>query len=143
MTSKRFTNLYVRWFDVENKVKVDDDFWEKPFFNPEDFDNLDQEGGINLGGGGSHTPTTPSSFLLNKKVDKLKTRLHETEFLKKVLTVSVLMSPFYQALNTPLSILQTEDILFDVKKGFHFYPNFGAKIHNGCQYFYGNKKNYV
>ena len=90
----------------------------KAFFNPEDFDNLDQEGGITLGAGGSH-----------------KTRLHET--------VSVLMLPFYQALNTPLSILQTEDILFDVKKGFHFYPNFGAKIHNGCQYFYGNKKNYV
>ena len=37
-------------------------------------------------------------------------------------------------------MLQTQDIIFNCKKGVHFYPNLGAQIHNGCQYFYGNKK---
>ena len=37
----------------------------------------------------------------------------------------------------PLNILKSEDILFDVKKEFHFYHNLGDKLHNGCQYFYG------
>ena len=66
MNSKMFTNLYVKCFE-NKKVRVnlyDDEFWERQFFKPDDFENWDQEGG-NLGAGGSPAPEPyiPSRFV--------------------------------------------------------------------------------
>ena len=73
MNSKMFTNLYVKCFE-NKKVRVNlcgNEFWERQFFKPDDFENCDQEGGGGgvLGAGGSPTPEPyiPSRCVLSKK----------------------------------------------------------------------------